>query len=381
MKQGLILILLILHFTNLYGQACTPNSLVIRDIRAIETDINITSEAQKHQVFINSGCVQNGKLVIHLVGSFDNPANTTYFPSLAANNGFKAINLKYRNNVAASLACRNSNNSNCYLEFREEIIYGIEGSSSVDVDESNSIINRIEKLLIYLDQNHPSESWNNFLTPSGDIDWSKIIISGHSQGGGHAAFIAKDHEVDRVLMFASPNDYSNFFMAPANWISSPSATPTLDYYVFGNLFDDVIDFDNQFEIWSAMNLLVQSDSIHVDNSNCTYNNSSVLYTKIHDPLDDFGTCHNNLIIDNFTPLFNGEPVFRSIWEYMLGIENRVLYGVIDSDIYQVSNDIIVASGSTVAIGSNVTIRAGNTISIEFNTEFNGTTELLIGSCQ
>jgi hypothetical protein len=319
MKRSIILILLIFQFLHLFGQTCSTDSLIVRSIKAFETDSNINWELQKHQVFINPDCVQNDKLVLHLVGSFDNPANTTYFPSMAANNGYKSINLKYPNSTAALSACGNSNDVDCFQGFREEIIFGVDSNSSVEVDMNNCIINRLEKLLNYLHNNYPLENWGIFLTENRDINWSNIIVSGHSQGGGHAAFIGKKFDVNRVLMFASPTDYSNVFSTPANWISSPSMTPDSNYYAFGNLFDDVVDFNKLFENWSAMNLLSQADSTNVDNSNGSYNNSNILYTR-HDTSTGFSNSHNNMIIDNFTPISAGTPVFLPVWKYMLGIQ-------------------------------------------------------------
>jgi pimeloyl-ACP methyl ester carboxylesterase len=48
------------------------------------------------------------------------------------------------------------------------------------------------------------------------MDFGRMILAGHSQGGGHAAFIAMRHEVARVLMFGSPKDFSTRFNQPAD---------------------------------------------------------------------------------------------------------------------------------------------------------------------
>jgi hypothetical protein len=317
MKRSIILMLTIIQFANLYGQTCSPDSLLLRSIKAIETDSNINWELQNHQVYINNDCTQNDKLVIHLVGTFGNPASTTYFPTLAANNGFKVINLKYPNGTAAVTACANSNDINCFQGYRQEIIFGVDSSSIVTVDENNCVINRIEKLVTYLNNNFPSENWDEFLSTPGNLNWSNIVVSGHSQGGGHAAFIAKQFEVNSALMFASPNDYSDFFSAPANWLSLPSATPDSNYFAFGNLFDNVVDFNKQFENWTAMNLLLQTDSTNVDHTTCNYNNSKVLYTKYETPTGAGN--HSAVITDDFTPLSGGTATFAPVWEYMLGL--------------------------------------------------------------
>ena len=302
------------------GQTCIQDSLIVRNIKAFDTDNTINREFQNHQVYINRGCTTNNKLLLHLVGSFDNPVNTTFFPALAANNGFKVINLKYPNNVSAKGACGNSSDMDCFRKYRQEIIFGENASTEVSVDSSNSIINRVLKLLLHLDSLYPSENWNSHLAGTDAVDWSKIVLSGHSQGGGHAAFLAKQFKVHRVLMFASPNDFSNSFLSPASWVSESSTTPDSSYFAFGNLFDDVIDFNQQFQIWELMNLLEDHDSINVDNLPGTYNRSKVLYTTNSQSTIPSGN-HNAMILDKFTPMSSGAPLFISVWKYMLGLHS------------------------------------------------------------
>ena len=313
-----LLLILVFQCAQSSAQSCNPDSLINRSYRAFITDSNIEIEIKKHQIYLNPSCIQNDKLLLHLVGSIDNPESTTYFPIIAANNGYKAISLKYPNKTAAVLACGNSNDIDCYSNFREEIIFGNDSSPNVSVDSNNCIINRTEKLLSYLHELFPSENWDAFLNSNGSINWSKIVLSGHSQGGGHAGFIAKLYEVNRVLMFAAPNDYSNFFSSTANWVTTPSITPDTNYYAFGNLFDDVVDFEKQFEIWEDMKLFDFADSTNVDKSVCNYNNSKILYTK-DESSTGFSGNHNSVIIDNYTPITNNIPDFTPVWEYMLGI--------------------------------------------------------------
>ena len=126
------------------------------------------------------------------------------------------------------------------------------------------IDNRLEKLIVYLNNEFPDEGWNVHLSNVQAIEWFNILVSGHSQGGGHAAYIAKSQAVKRVLLFASPNDYSDFFVASASWVSETSETPDSNYYAFGNLYDEVVDFSKQFQIWENLQIPNPSDSTNVD---------------------------------------------------------------------------------------------------------------------
>lgn len=313
--KRVILLLLIVSALPLFliGQTCLSGTMIQRSIKAFNTDNNIDWELLNHRVFINTECTQNDKLLLHFVGSFDNPASTILFPTLATELGYKAINLKYPNGTPAITACGNSTESDCFQGFREEIIYGSDLNPDLEVDTNNCILNRTKKLLLYLEANFPSENWGSFLLPNNEINWSKIVVSGHSQGGGHAAYIAKKHLVSGVLMFASPNDYSTTFSRPASWISNGSLTPDSSYVAFGNLYDDVNAFSNQYAVWDEMRLLNSSDSINVDETLCDYSNSKVLYTK-----DTFSNPHSNMIIDSKTQMVNEKPIFEPVWRYMLG---------------------------------------------------------------
>ncbi len=311
-------IFLLISFS-LGAQNCSLDSLRIEAIDANATDTEINPEIQNHQVFINTDCNQNGQLLIHLVGSFDNPANTTLFPTHAANNGFKVIVLKYPNLVAAFGTCSSSTDIDCYDNYRQEIVFGEDVSTDVNVNTANSILNRIQKLLIFLTENYPNEEWDNFLNVSDEIDWTNIILSGHSQGGGHAAYIAKFFNLKRIIQFASPNDYSTLFSAPAPWTNIPSVTADSLYYAFGNLFDEVVDFEFQYDIWQNLGMLNFGDSVNVDLSNCPFENSRVLYTRDTSSSNPFSGNHGSVVTDNETPIVNNVPVFTEVWDYLLGL--------------------------------------------------------------
>jgi len=315
MLKKLFVLSIIFTFFNTYSQ-CNSDSLIINQIRAKDTDTNINWELNKHFSFYNSVCTQRGVLVVHLVGSYDNPSNNLVFPSHAANNGFHVVSLKYPNSTAAQSSCGSNVDLDCYNNFRKEIIQGGDYHPDLTVDIANSVYNRLIKLLQYLDINNPNQNWNQYYTTN-SINWSKIIISGHSQGGGHAAYIAKDQSVKRVLMFASPNDYSSNYNAPASWTTQPHQTADSLYYGFNNLYDDVVDFSDQFEIWNALNMPSQGDSLCVDIYN-SYFTSKQLYTITTGPNANQNHSlmirDDQLIVDAF-----GNSIFLDVWDYMLGI--------------------------------------------------------------
>jgi hypothetical protein len=316
MTKNFIFFLFTLLNLSVFSQ-CNESSLIVNQVRAQDTDPSIDWELAKHFAYLNPDCDQKNILVLHLVGSYDNPLNTTLFPSYAANNGFHAIGLKYPNSTAAQTACGSSTDNDCYENFRKEIIEGGDYSSAVDVDVINSVNNRLLKLLQYLNTNNPSQNWDNYYTGS-TINWTNIIVSGHSQGGGHAAYIAKTHQVKRCLMFASPNDYSNNFSSPAPWLTGVSLSPDSIYFGFNHLDDDVVDFSDQFEIWNDLGMNSFGDSLNVDLTN-HYSTSHQLYTTVPGP--NANDKHSLMIRDEQVPLdAENKSFFEPVWEYMLDFE-------------------------------------------------------------
>ncbi|CAG5080183.1 T9SS type A sorting domain-containing protein [Parvicella tangerina] len=303
-----------------------PDSLMHIEVLGNSTDPWINGDlGKKHQVFYNPTSTSNEILLLHLVGTIDNPNSTTYFPTLATEHGYHVINLMYRNWNSAHNACASSTDPNCYLNFRKEIIEGVDYSSEANVNAANSIQNRLIKLLEYLQSNYPGQGWDQFFDGS-LIHWDKIMVSGHSQGGGHAAVIAMTEPVQRVLMFASPNDYSDTLNALASWPSSSHLVPDSNYYGFNAYYDDAVDFYKQMEAWNALGLSNYGDTVNVDEVGFPFEESRQLYTLQQVPsggIEDL--THNIMIRDNQTPLdLSGAPIFLDVWKYMLGINDNSL---------------------------------------------------------
>jgi hypothetical protein len=94
---------------------------------------------------------------------------------------------------------------------------------------ADSIINRLTKLLAFLEEKHPGEGWGNYLA-NGAPNWSRIAVGGHSQGADMAALIAKRTLVPRVVLFSSPFDTYSDARQLAPWILAASATPADRWY-------------------------------------------------------------------------------------------------------------------------------------------------------
>ena len=152
--KTLIVWFFICYANNLMAQSCDESSLVSFDVRAIETDPEIPWELVKHKTYFNPECESRNLLLVHLVGSLDNPGSTTEFPSLAANCGFHVLVLKYPNLTAAQSACSQSEDTNCYEKFRLEILHKKIDKLILEYEEillegqlSNNEVNKFKKLI------------------------------------------------------------------------------------------------------------------------------------------------------------------------------------------------------------------------------------------
>lgn len=316
--RWLILCLLLLSFTTSKGQICDPDSLILRQIRAVDTDPNISSEFYRHQVYLNTDCNTNDTLLLHLVGTFDWPHSSQYYFELAANNGYRVISLRYENSVPAT-SCAMNMDSSCHTRYRQEVWFGTPVSGQVNVDTTHSIYNRLDKLLRYLDTNFPGENWGQYIGVDDSVDFSNMIVSGHSQGAGHAAYIAQRRSLIRALYFAGPNDFSVTFAGPATWLDDPSLTPPSKQYGFLNLYDDLIAYFTQYLNQKALGLDFDGDSLRIDSVPKPFQWQRLLYTT--DTSSTFGQepWHSTMIRDDHVPLVAGVPVFLDVWKYMLGM--------------------------------------------------------------
>lgn len=211
--------------------------------------------------------------------------------------------------------CGQSRDIYCFEKVRREILDGVDRSNKVSVNRSNSLENRLVKVLLYLHNQHPDEGWLNYLDGNA-LKWSSMIFAGHSQGGGETALIAKRHRVARAVMFASPSDYSTELNAFAPWQSATHATPIKNYYGFAHV-NDPISADLVLPVWELLGMNVYGNSVSVDGTLAPYNKSHELTTAATPVSSGDYSYHNSLVVDTFTPkLSDNTPMFKTVWQYL-----------------------------------------------------------------
>jgi len=174
-------------------------------------------------------------LFLYLVGTGGAPDNGKLIAATAAAQGYRVVDLMYDDMPATAQACDHDPDPACAARFRQKRTFGDNVTDDIADQPQESVVRRLVALLGYLDHRYPKEGWGGYLR-SGAVDWGRVAVSGHSQGAGIAAFIAKRFAVNRVVLFSSPWDYYHVDQGghdarvSAPWLSAPSATPADRWY-------------------------------------------------------------------------------------------------------------------------------------------------------
>jgi hypothetical protein len=244
-------------------------------IKPNQTDAAYSSKDECHYVVRNPN-TQINKLFLFIGGSFSTPENYKLIIDHAASVGLDAISLAYPNSVAAA-PLGTSTDPLVFDNYRDELCFGNQVSNEVSVDVLNSISTRTIKLIQYLQSTYPDQNWGQYLTTTNTLHWDKVVVSGHSQGSGHACYLAKKNLVDRVAMLSGPNDYSTNFGASANWLTLPGLTPLSKHYSLLHTKDEIVPFTQQVANTRALGLLGITESpVLVDNLTAPYQNAHSL---------------------------------------------------------------------------------------------------------
>jgi hypothetical protein len=285
-----------------------------------DTDAQIDTAQEPHYVALNKAAPRKNQLFLFLPGTGARPQQYTALSDTAADQGFHVINLRYQNDKGMARFCGNDPDLECHEKARMEVIDGADRTPIVTVTRTNSIENRLIKLLQYLQRKYPKDGWGQFLEGNGAIKWSSIVTSGHSQGGGHAGILGKKHRIVRAVMFAAM-DYNRQHRQLAPWIKAEGATPPSGYYGFSHQRDVVPITSLTTIIWPAYGMDAFGPVVNVDNAAPPYNNTHSLTSNLdtpHTPGPPTTDYHNCVAVDEWlAKRADGTPVYKPVWEYLL----------------------------------------------------------------
>jgi hypothetical protein len=291
-----------------------------------DTDPQIDTDLQSHYAALNKSVPSKNQLFLFFPGTGGTPFFQQQLNNAAAELGFHVIGLNYPNDQAVNgdLCVGASADLDCYAKVRLEIKDGVDRTPLISITRANSIENRLIKLLVYLRAQFPDDGWGQYLTNEDTIKWSSIVVSGHSQGAGHAGIIGRYHFVARVVMFAGM-DYSGREMKPANWIavpaSTPNATPEERFYGFSHQRDEAVNFVIlSAQVWPAYGMNAFGPVVNVESAAPPYGNTHSLTSNLDTPTDNY---HGSVAVDrNLALQADGIPVYKPVWEYLLSNTNQ-----------------------------------------------------------
>ncbi len=263
---------LVLAAVALLATACPPQpgpggegGFGYAEIPPNSTDPSISGDPLYPNFAIPAAGTPRNRLVVLFNGTGAGPSALAGMGNKLAADGYHVIGLRYASGVGTQSACPDSAVStwaDCHREFRSEVVFGsgvgdpdgyAADHPSVSVTPSNSVVNRLIKLVDHLVERFPLDDWTQFQDRSGgdciespqyggcELDWTKVVAMGHSQGAGVALYLGKQFPLARVAMLSGAYDAfylgsSAYSVAP--WVTEGDfATPTSSIATFSHLND------------------------------------------------------------------------------------------------------------------------------------------------
>jgi hypothetical protein len=296
-----------------------PPQLYEYKILPSATNPAINTFNNEHLVYVDTRAAAKGKLFVFLPGTTGTPGFYSLILKRAAALGYYSIGLMYPNNSDMYVASAASPDNTQFGKCRQEIFDGTDQTTGVNVNSDNCIKNRLIKLLQYLNQQYPNQGWGQFLTASGtDVNWVKIVVAGHSQGGGHAWYISKKVLVDRSIAFSSI-DWNSLLNQSAAWIGTAGVSPASRLYSFNHTGDELFAYANVQQQWSDLTLT--GPATNIDTEPAPYSSSHTLITTATPGINIIVPNHNITCLDPYVPKNAALAVtdnFVKAWDYLIG---------------------------------------------------------------
>jgi pimeloyl-ACP methyl ester carboxylesterase len=156
----------------------------------------------------------SGRLVLFLPGTGGYPQEYRKLLSAAAIAGHHVIGLSYSSypfSVGASnVWCTSGGGGGsatgdaggCNVALHESVLFGnVSGAPSAiwPTPANESVSERLVRTVGRL-------RWDQFLYSDGTLAWPKLIVSGHSQGASHAAYLSLARPVAAAVLFSGPQE-------------------------------------------------------------------------------------------------------------------------------------------------------------------------------
>ncbi|GGK88232.1 hypothetical protein JOE58_000970 [Curtobacterium luteum] len=253
----------------------------------------------------------DGPMLLFLPATRAKPAQYQRFLAAALQDGYHVLGLDYWN-LGKTLSGTCEADARCYGQVQRNRFDGSRPSQFSQVTPAGSIVSRLRNAIEYLDDHDPDGGWGRFVDAREGIDWSDVVVAGHSQGGGEAAYIGHIRTVRGVLMFSSPVE--SLGAVHAAWMDRPGRTPVTRMYAIDDRADE---FGPRIRgSWHALGLTGPSGPFGTDTTPPLPGaDPHAILTDLR--LGDPSQAHSRIIKDS-TPLDrDGTPVMLPLWQWLL----------------------------------------------------------------
>ncbi|WP_460568623.1 BPSS1187 family protein [Humibacter soli] len=245
----------------------------------------------------------HGPLLLFLPATRALPSDYLAFADTATHVGYHVLSLAYYNS-GRSIARTCGVDAACYTSVQTNRLDGGAPSRFSRVGDEGGILPRFAAAIHAAAARDPHGHWSRYLSHHGPV-WNDIVVAGHSQGGGEAAFIAHLHRVRGVLMFSSPVDDDRGVIP--TWMHTVGATPASRMYAFDAANDMYVN--RIVGSWRALGIRSPIDF------GSPVAGAHLLMT--HYPLGTPVQAHGRTVTDASPGAAAGHPVFEARWTWML----------------------------------------------------------------
>jgi hypothetical protein len=251
--------------------------------------------------------VPDSPLLLFLAATRAHPADYRAFLNSAETRGYHVLALDYWNTgLSVEKTC--GMDPQCYTQLQSNRLTGENPNRFSAVSHRNSIVNRLRVSINYLHKSDPAGDWQRFVSGK-HIHWSRIVVAGHSQGGGESAYIAHIHSVRGALFYSSPVDTNRGIAA--SWMGSPGATPASRMYGFvdsGDMFYNRIRGS-----WRELGMNTFGPPADAADTGHFDSHEIVSTADLGRP----DQSHLRTVTDKTPRTESGRPQFRTVWNWML----------------------------------------------------------------
>ena len=218
--------------------------------------------------YATPGTVRRNKLLVFLTGSGDSCSGIGVIGQIGVNLGFDAMCVNYSNAASAVNICKDTGCFGNIFQAKLDatgpcsIANGTDcgtdpltGQPYVNSNPADALTQRISMMLQYLRDNGYNANgtdWGSYLNGTAP-EWTRIILSGWSQGGSLATYAGYKLSISRAINLSAPPLATPVggVMTAADFFSTPPVTDIRNFYGLVHTHDPLY-IEGRFQaVWSA----------------------------------------------------------------------------------------------------------------------------------